>query len=243
MRIAVTSFVIAVLLLVPTGLTGQQVDPSVQPFDPSVNARVQDPDHPASALLPGGSSAWTGQPIMSQQPSGPAQKGSAGKNSQFPSLTSMSTWGTLSVPDSSSNAVPDRARSVLPSTKTFLSRKLNTSLATTVDLHSAKSDRIEDEVAAEENQLTRTSAALELRKLRRETSRSLRSARVRVVNPLQAKADASSAGRWHSDQSSIYALNQQQHEAGMLLHYGFNDRGERRRRRHRGRKHTLGSHD
>jgi hypothetical protein len=132
---------------------------------------------------------------------------------------------------------------VLPSTKTALSRKLNMALATTVDLHSAKTDRIQDELVAEENQLTRTSAALELRKLRRETARSGRSARVRIANPLHAKADAASAGRWHSDQSSAYALAQQQHESGMLLHYGFNARTERSRRWHRGKTHTLGSHD
>jgi len=245
MRLSIPSVVAAVWMLLPGGLLGQQVDPSVQPVDPSVNARVQDPDHPASALLPGGSSAWTGQPIMSQTASGPSQKGSGGKNVQFPSLTGMSTWGTLSVGDSSaSNAadVPERARSVLPSTKTSLSRKLNMTVAT-VDLHSARSSSARDELADEENQLTRTSAAVELRKLRQGTARSTRSARIRVTNPLSAKADAASAGRWHSDQSSAYALNQQEHESGMLLQNGFYDRSQRRRHRHHGTTHTLGSHD
>jgi len=239
-----TAVITTVFLLVPCGFLGQQIDPSVQPVDPSVNPRVQDVDHPDSALLPGGSSAWTGQPIMSQMPSASTQKDSAPKNSQFPSLTSMSTWGTTSVVDSSaSNArnVLDRARGGLPSRKTSLSRKLNMTLATTLDLHSTNTDRVEEETAAAENQLTRTSAALELRELRRETSQSTRSARLarlRAANPLVNKADAASAGLWHSDQSSAYALNQQQHETNALLQHGFTPK-KKPRRRHR-EVHTPG---
>jgi hypothetical protein len=154
----------------------------------------------------------------------------------------MSTWGTPSVVAAfASTANAAGARSALPSTKTLLSRKLNMTMAT-VDLHSPRSSSIQDDLAAEENQLTRTSAALELRKLRQETARSTRSARIRIANPLRAQADAVSAGRWHSDQLSAYALSQQQHESAMLLHYGFNARTERHRR-HRGKVHTLGSHD
>ena len=236
-----TAIITTVFLLVPCGFLGQQIDPSVQPVDPSVNPRVQDVDHPDSALLPGGSSAWTGQPIMSQMPSASTQKDSAPKNSQFPSLTSMSTWGTTSVVDSSaSNAgsAPDRARGGLPSRKTSLSRKLNMTLATNLGLHSTNTDRVEEETAAAENQLTQTSAALELRQLRRETSRTNRSARLKTVNPLVNNADAASAGLWHSDQSSAYALNQQQHEANVLLQHGYTPR-KKPRRRHR-EVHTPG---
>jgi hypothetical protein len=106
----------------------------------------------------------------------------------------------------------------------------------TDDLQSAKSISIEDQLAAEQNQQTGTSAALELRKLRQETSQS---ARTRITSPLRASADAATAGRWHSDQSSLRALAQQQHEAGTLLHYGFNARNKPRRW-HRGKVHTPG---
>jgi hypothetical protein len=60
---SIKATIITVLLLVPCGLLGQAVDPSVQAVDPSVNPRVQDVDHPDSALLPGGSTAWTGQRV------------------------------------------------------------------------------------------------------------------------------------------------------------------------------------
>jgi hypothetical protein len=179
---------------------------------------------------------------MSQAPSILAQKG---RVNQFPSLAGMSTWSPISFAfatdhfDASASApgVPDRVRRGLLSTKRA-ARKLNMTVAT-VDLYSAKSISSQDELAAEQNQRTGTSAALELRKLRQETSRS---ARERITNPLRASADAATAGRWHSDQSSLRALTQQQHEAGMLLHYGFDARNKPRRW-HRGKIHTPGSHD
>jgi len=244
MRVILTTVVVAIFTLEAGRLSAQQFDPSIQPVDLSVNARVQDPDRPASALLPGGSSAWTGQPIMSQTASAPSQKASDGKSNPFPSLTSMSMWGTFSVVDSSlSDADSVPTKNALPATKSVLSRKLNLT-APTIDLHPAKSVD-EDELAAEVNQLTQSSAAFELRRLRQSTSRSVRSARLRLIDPFSTKADAASAGLWHSDQSSAYALEQQQHEAGMLLQNGFNDRTERQRRRHRhhGSTHTLGSHE
>jgi hypothetical protein len=101
MRLVIISVVAAAFTLVPALLSGQAVDSSVQGIDPTVASRVQDPDQPDNALLPGGSSAWTGQPIMSQTQSsgtsGPAQKGGsiAGTN-QFPSLVGISTWGPSS---------------------------------------------------------------------------------------------------------------------------------------------------
>jgi hypothetical protein len=274
MYLRTTSIVIAAFLLVPRVLPGQQVDPSVNAIDPTVNSSVQDPDRPDNALLPGGSSAWTGQPIMSQTPSVPVQRlrviqfpslagttskwgptfsavssasdvsatGAAawtgqpimsqapsvlaqkGRVNQFPSLAGMSTWGiTASATDASVLApgVPDRARSALSSTKTSVSRKLNMRVATG-DLHLAKSSSSQDELALlEEKQLTLTSVALEL---------------------LHAKADAASAGLWHSDQSSARALAQQQHESGLLLRYGFNANNRPRRWHHR-KTHTPGSRD
>jgi hypothetical protein len=102
MQLRITSIAAAVVFLfVPAVFLGQQVDPSVVAVDPSANSRVQDPDRPASALLPGGSSAWTGQPIMSEMPfagtSGSAQSfGSTSKANQFPSLSGISLWGTSS---------------------------------------------------------------------------------------------------------------------------------------------------
>ena len=98
---------VAVSMLIPRLVSGQEVDPSVQAIDPSVNFRVQDPDFPDIALLPGGSSAWTGQPIMSQTPTtgatgSPQKAGSASRASQFPSLVGISTWGQSSFGSSSS---------------------------------------------------------------------------------------------------------------------------------------------
>jgi hypothetical protein len=113
----------------------------------------------------------------------------------------------------------------------------------TGDLHLAKSSSSQDELALlEEKQLTLTSVALELRKLRQEATRSSRSARVKIADPLHAKADAASAGLWHSDQSSARALAQQQHESGLLLRYGFNANNRPRRWHHR-KTHTPGSRD
>jgi len=236
-----TAAVIPILLLVPCSLLGQQVDPSVQVPDLSVKARVQDVDHPDSALLPGGSVAWTGQPIMIQKSPDAAQKGSSLKSNPFPSLTSMSTWGGVSSTTSSnSSAGVVRPRSVLTSSKSALSRKLNTMLMTRLDLHPANTDLTVEELAAEENQLTRTSAALELHKLRQQTSRS-RPARLRVANPLVAKADAATTGRWHADQFSANALEQQRHEGALLLRHGYTAR-KKGRRRH-AKVHTPGVND
>jgi len=90
MYLRATSVVIAAFLLVPRVLPGQQVDPGVNAIDPTVNSRVQDPDESDNALLPGGSDAWTGQPIMSQTPSVPVQRL---RVIQFPSLAgTASKW-------------------------------------------------------------------------------------------------------------------------------------------------------
>lgn len=234
MRLSIAAIVI--LILVPGGLLGQQVDPSVPAVDPSVSARVQDPDHPDSALLPGGSVAWTGQPIMSHTASGP--KNSTSKGNQFPSLVGMSTWGASPVGGAPApNVDVVRARSAVTA-KTALSRKLNEMMAA-MDLHSAKSSSSQDELALEQNQVTGASASIELRKFRESTTRS---ARERLTNPWRTNADAANAGRWQSDQSSARALAQQQHETGMLLQHGYGAQ-KKTRRWHRGKKHTPGAHD
>jgi hypothetical protein len=254
-------FVVTVLMLVSGAVLGQQVDPSVQPVDPSVNPRVQDVDRPDSALLPGGSSSWTGQPIMSQTPSGATEKDFAVNSGLFPSLTSMSTWGTtpLAAPSSSNSdgAVPTpvagsassntkklRLRNESLAAKLGRYRKLNAPAADS-DAQSSRSATIDDALLEQAlKQLMGTGGAAALQKLRQETARSSRSTRTRIYNPLRAKADAASASRWQSDQSSDYALKQQQHETGVLLQNGFYDRTERRRRHHRrGALRTSGSHD
>lgn len=291
MYLRTTSIVIAALLLIPRVLPGQQVDPSLNAIDPTVNSRVQDPDRPDNALVSGGSAAWTGQPIMSQTPSAPVQRvrviqfpslagttskwgptfsavsfatdpsatdasvwtgqpimsqapsvlAQKGRVKQFPSLAGMSTWGPTSpalssATDAAASAagVPDLARSVLSSKKTAPSRKLNMRVAT-VNMHSAESISSLDEPSLlEANQLTQTSVALELRKLRGEAERA---AREKIADPLHANADTASAGLWHSDQSSARALAQQQNQAGTLLRYGFESKP---RRRHHHKTHIAG---
>src|SRR6202050_2313523 len=199
------------------------------------------PDVPAMDAAATNASTWTGQPTMSQGPSVAAQKATV---SQFPSLVGMSTWDiTFSAlatdAVASTSSVPDRARIAQSSAKTASSRKLNMKVAS-VDLHSAKSSTIQDELALlEQNQMTSSSVAVELRKLRVEAARSSRSARLKIADPLHAKADTASAGLWHSDQSSARALAQQQDEAGMFLQNGFNSH-KKSSHRHRD-KSTLGS--
>jgi len=94
------------------------------------------------------------------------------------------------------------------------------------EAQSKKSDRAEDELLVEQKKMS--DAELTLRKVKQATARS---ARLRVTNPFQSKADASSAGRWGGDQSSARALANQQHETGMLLKSGFGARTTRRRKR------------
>lgn len=240
---------VAAFILAPLLLSGQEVDPSVPAIDPSVNRSVQDPDFPDNAMLPGGSSAWTGQPIMSQTPStapGSAPKtGSPSRASQFPSLVGVSTWGQSSFGSSSSpnasgaqdslNLTGARAHPQGASrwSKNTLSRKANATTAS-ADPQSTRSGRAEDELSVEQNQSSSASSNLKLRGLKRATARSTRS---RITNPFQAKADAATSAHWGADKLSAYALASQQHEAGMLLHYGFNarsDRQARRKRRKRG---------
>lgn len=258
MRLHNLIIAISVLMFVPLGVFGQQVDPSVQPVDPSVNPRVQDVDRPGSPLLPGGSAAWTGQPIMSQASFAPTQKdsatGSVVNNGQFPSLGSMSAWGPAPVPSSIPNsdnasATPGVASATSKSDNNRVPsgslakkieqyRKLDTLAAD--NTQSARSATIDDALVARElNQLTGASGVLAVQKLRRETARSTRSTRTKIYDPLRAKADAASAGRWQSDQSSDYALKQQQHETGALLQNGFYDRDEQRRRHHRRAHHVV----
>jgi hypothetical protein len=243
MHLRTPTIVVAICMLLPGCLLGQAVDPSVSAIDPFVNVSVQDPDHQDSALLPGGSNAWNGQPTMWQMPPATAQKSSGGRVNQFPSLVGTSVWGTSSLSQASaSNTGVVRARTSQAAVKLDLSRKLDRTLAL-VDLNAQKSSVSQDELALAlaENSPTRTSAALELRKLRQDAAHSARSARVKIANPLQASADAASAGRWHSDETSIYALAQKEQNSDLLLRYGFG--AQSKPRRHHRKTHTLGQHD
>jgi len=236
MRFSIAAIVI--LMLVPGWLRGQAVDPSVPIPDPSVDVRVQDVDHPISALLPGGSVAWTGQPVMSHPSAVPGQKNPGSGGNQFPSLVGTSNWGpSQGVASSTSSAAVGQTPSARPLKKSSLSRKLDEMMAS-VDLHSAKTSSSRDELLLEQAQLTRNSAALTLRSMRQVASRS---ARERATNPLRSSADAAAGGRWQADQSSARVLAQQQHESNLLLKSGYG--APKKRRWHRGKKHTLGAHD
>jgi hypothetical protein len=235
MSLRTINIVVAAFMLVPGVLSGQVVNVGVAAIDLTVKSRVQDPDRPDSALLVGGSTAWTGQPIMRQtQPSGTsgsAQKpGSMSRTSQFPSLVGSSVWGPSSVVASSSlntSGAQVLTKSVSRWTKAPVSRKLNVMMAT-AEVRSARPGRAQGELLVEENQLS--DSRLQLRKLQQATARSARS---RTTNPLRSKADASTASHWGGGKLSASAIAQQQHESGMLLLYGFNARSNRQRHRHR----------
>lgn len=92
------------------------------------------------------------------------------------------------------------------------------------------------EDSAEEGELSAADENLKLRKLKQATAKS---ARLRITNPFQAKADAATSAHWGSDRSSARALEQQQHEGSMLLQSGFNARDERRK--HHSRKRGKGT--
>jgi hypothetical protein len=232
------NIVIAAFMLVPGVLSGQAVNVGVAAVDLTVKSRVQDPDRPESALFPGGSTAWTGQPIMSQtQPSGTsgsAQKpGSTSRTSQFPSLVGNSAWGPSGIGTSSSqnaSGTQVHTQNVSRWTKAPVSRKLNVMMAT-AEVQSARPGRAQSEFSVEQNELSDTN--LQLRKLKQAAARSVRS---RTANPLRSKADAATASHWGGGKLSASAIAQQQHESGMLLLYGFNARSNRQKHRHRSAK-------
>lgn len=246
------SLLIAAFVLAPAVLSGQAVDPSLEAIDPSINSRIQDPDHPDSPSLPGGSSSWTGQPIMSQtqtsvasgagQKSGSTTSGTTMKASQFPSLLGASAWGASAgggsspAPSSSQDATPtpEHIQTASRWTKTAASRKLNLMTAG-ADVKSAKLGHSDDDFSSEDalsiEQKQLAEANQKMRKLKQSADRSKRS---RITNPFQAKADVATAAHWGSDTSSAGALAQQQHETGMLLHSGFNARTTRKRKRAHG---------
>lgn len=243
LRIIYSFAAIVIFEMCSIGMGAQQIDPSVTPMDPSVNLRVQDPDQPQSALLPGGSNTWTGQPIMSQT-SSPKQQSGSNIVSQYPSLAgAASTWGGLSslTVGSSDSGTPSGTpgqQSLLssPKTKMTLARKLKIMALNSEVQASDRSARMEEALAIEQN--LPASAAAKYIQLRRATAKS---ARVRVKNPFQSKADVTATVRWGADRSSEYALEQRQHESGMLLHSGFNARTERKRRHKKHQASTLAS--
>jgi hypothetical protein len=221
------------------------VDPSVGAVDLEVTTRVQDSDHPDSALLPGGSNAWTGQTIMSQTASSPIRA------NPFPSLNSVSAWGTFSSNSSSVNAggagdARDAQHSTSPQTRNQTldasvwskltgSRKQYAILAG-VELQPTRSNRSIEEFSIDQNEASDPHA--NMRMLKRATQKT---ARLRIVNPFQNKADAATARRWSGSLSSARALEQNRHEEALLLKSGFNAQTQRRRHLKRGKTPTSGS--
>lgn len=221
------------LLLVSVSVSAQQVDPHVDGIDPSVDSRVRDPDRPDSALLPGGSAAWTGQPIMSEGAgSKPLQKSGASSTASFPSLAgAMSTWGTLSIvkpspADTGTTLGPAQTNS--RQARVPFGRKVNPAMAKAA-FEIVRSSRVEEDVPADQNQPS--SPDLKYRQLKRATTKSTR---LRVKNPLRSRADVVASTRWGADSSSAYALEQRRHQGSVLLHSGFSTQSERKKRRHRG---------
>jgi hypothetical protein len=237
----------AVCLLVPEILSGQEVSIRVDPIDPTVSSRVQDNDAPGTPLLSGGTFAATGQPVMAEARSfgslGPTPKrGAMSRSYQFPSMLGLSTWGPSSLSASASpdaSTVQGSAQNGSRWNKVAALRKLNSTI-TTAQAESARSVLAREELSAEQA-IGRNAAVadFELRKLKQTTARPTRS---KIANPFQSKADASTAALWGRDTSSAGALAQQQHESGMLLHSGFNARSERRKHRHRGVASSSSSH-
>jgi hypothetical protein len=237
--------VVAASTFLPVLACGQAVDPSVGTVDPSVNARVQDSDH-SITLLPGASGPWTGELSLNPAPASakPVQAG-ASTASQFPSLTGMSSWGgtpftssntqTASTPPQSSNTGQDRTSVLLASqwskltgTKLTDPRKLAMILSA-VEVSPKKFDAT-DEFSAERNESTDPKA--QLRTLKRAAQRT---ARVKITNPFQNKADAANAGRWRGTVFTAHSLEQERHQEALRMLQGYTDQTERKQRRHRHR--------
>jgi hypothetical protein len=231
------SLVLLASILVPEFVRGQEVSVRVDPIDPTVNSRIQDTDTPG-APFSGGTAAVTGAAMAEARSSGssaPAQKRSAvSRSNQFPSMIGLSTWG----PSSLSAAASPAASSVQGSaqngsrwTKAAALRKLNGTI-TTAQAESARAILAREEFSAAQSVAQNAAVTdLQLRKLKQAA---VRPTRLRITNPFQSKADSSTAALWGGDKSSAFALAQQQHESGMLLHFGFNARSERKKRRPRG---------
>lgn len=231
-------------------LSAQEVNVRVDPIDSTARSRIQDGDQPDSASSSGSSFIWTVQQAMDPTPrpsaSGPPQKpGTGSGTSQFPSLFGMSAWGPSWLTSSSSlnvTDVPTPARSVRPWTKANTSHKLNlrattkagqtTRLGPRQDVSSVEGNEslLQDEFSVEGSGPTKSNLAL-LRELKRTNTRS---ARLRAVKRFQAKADAFT-GSWDRDASSARALQQQEHESGLVLQQGFNAQRERKTRHGRKR--------
>jgi hypothetical protein len=238
-------FGMAALTFLPCLACGQAVDPSVGAVDSSVNTRVQDSEHPIT-LLPGASGSWTGELSLNPAPASakPVQTG-ASTAGQFPSLAGMSSWSgtpstasntqTASTPPQSSNTGQDRNSLLLASqwskltgTKLTDPRKLAMILSA-VEGAPKKSDAI-DEFSAERNESTDPKA--QLRTLRRAAQKT---ARVKITNPFQNKADAANAGHWRGTVFTARSLEQERHQEALRMLQGYTDQTERKRRRHRHR--------
>lgn len=229
------SIVAAAFLCLQALVWGQAVDPSVSTIDLSVNARVQDSDLPDTSQFPGPSGSWTGQLNMPPA-SAPSVQTGASRPSQFPSLTGMSSWGgvpfnasnpqTGSTPPQTSSATQDRNALFSASqwTKLTGSRK-RTMVLSDLEVEPKKSNAT-DEFSAERNESADPKA--QARMLKRAQQKT---ARVKIVNPFQNKADATNAGRWRGTVLTASSLEQQRHQEALLLHRGYGANDERRRRR------------
>ena len=229
----------ATLTFLPVTIWGQAVDPSVPSFDPSVKARVQDPDHPDSPLSPGARGRWMREQPTSTAtavPAGPAQPGY--RPGQFPSLTGRSSWigasrGALAAGNEAaslqtSGVVEGRSPTLNASrlgTKLTGARKQMLILAG-VELEQARSSRSTDEYSAEQEPSDLNA------KLRMLKQAAQKSARLRVTNPFQNKADAANAGRWRGTVLTAGSLEQQRHQETQLLARGYGTPDQRHRYHH-----------
>lgn len=228
------------LTFLPVTIWGQAVDPSVPSFDPSIKARVQDPDHPDSPLSLGASGRWMREQATSTPtavPAAPAQLGS--RSSQFPSLTGRSLWIGAShgaLPPGSEAASLQTSGRVEGRTPTLNASRLGAKLTGSrqqtvilagVDLELTRSSRSADEYSDERNEPSDLNAKLRMLK-----KAAQKSARLRGTSPFQNKADAANAGRWRGTVLTAESLEQQRHQETQLLARGYGASDERRRRHH-----------
>ena len=235
------------LIFLPTLVWGQAFDRSVAISDPSIKTRVQDSDQPDNPLsFPGASGPWTGQLALNPPaPSAIAVQTGASRASQFPSLNGMSTWsGTSSgtsnmktggtLPQGSSVA-QDRNPLLSASRFTKLTgSKKTTMVLSQVELGTSKTSHASDEFAQQEL----TDPKADLRKLKRAAQKT---ARVRITDPFQNKADAANAGRWHGTVLTARSMEQERHQESLRMLQGYTDETDRkqRRRRKRGTSRTV----
>lgn len=246
------TFVVAAALTLSSVIArGQAIDPSIGAVDSSVSPRVQDSDHPVSPLFPGASGPWTGElNVTPASASAKVIQTGASRANQFPSLSGTSSWGGVS--SSASNTQSTATPS--PSTTTMQTRNplLNTSqwnrLSTSqkkalvlaaAELAQGKTNRATDEFSIDKNESSDQNA--KLRMLKRATQKT---ARAKIVNPFQNKADATNVGRWRGTVLTASSLEEQRHNEASLVLHGYETTTERKRHRrhHHGASTSPGTH-